>query len=214
MSLGRTGSVWKFDLASGKGVRLADQLAWPSGLAAAPSGGFYVSESWKHRVLLVAETGGSPVQVLAGLPAYPWRLSHATGGGYWMTFYSVRNQLVDFILREHAYRRRMMAEVPEPFWMAPALASNLSFQEPLQGSRLKQMGQMKPWAATLSYGLVARCNAEMQPTFSFHSRADGTIHGISSVVEDRTDLLVSAKGPGVLVRLDKAAAGSPQGAQS
>lgn len=207
MDLGRSGSVWRYDLNSGKGEKLADGLAWASGIAPGPDGSLFVSESWHHRVVrLQAPSRSQPVQVLAGLPAYPWRIVPAGGGGYWLTFYSVRNQLVDFILREHAYRKRMMAEVPERFWMAPALASNLSFEEPLQGSRLKQMGQMKPWAATLSYGLVARCDGNMQPVFSYHSRADGQMHGISSVAEDRTDLLVSAKGPGVLVRLDGAAA--------
>lgn len=207
MSLGRSGGVWRIDIASGRTERLAGGLAWPSGLARAPQGGFYVSESWRHRVVELAPDGkGAPLPVLSGLPAYPWRIAPAAKGGFWLTFYSVRNQLVDFILREPGYRTRMMAEVAEPFWMAPGLASNLSFEEPLQGSRLKQMGQMKPWAATLSYGLVARCDDAMQPVASFHSRADGTVHGISSVIEDRDDLLVSAKGPGLLVRLDGAAA--------
>lgn len=214
MSLGRSGSVWRFDLASGNASRLANGLAWPSGVAVAPQGGLYVSESWRHRIVRIDPSPGTaPTPVLSGLPAYPWRIVPSASGGFWLTFYSVRNQLVDFILREHAYRNRMLEEVPEPFWMAPALASNLSFEEPLQGSRLKQMGQMKPWAATLSYGLIARCDEAMQPLFSFHSRADGTIHGIASVVEDRADLLVAAKGPGVLVRLDHAAARVAQGVQ-
>lgn len=213
MGRGRSGSVWAFDIASGKGEKLADGLAWPSGLASAPGGAVYVSESWRHRVLRLDPDRKAPVAVLSGLPAYPWRIVPAANGGYWLTFYSVRNQLVDFILREHGYRKRMIAEVPEAFWMAPALASNLSFEEPLQGSRLKQMGQMKPWAATLSYGLVARCDAAMQPAFSYHSRADGIVHGISSVIEDRGDLLVAAKGPGLLVRLDQAAARAVQGIQ-
>jgi hypothetical protein len=44
--------------------------------------------------------------------------------------------------------------------------------------------------------------------FSYHSRADGVIHGVTSVCEDRDDLLVGAKGPGVVVRLAGAAAKS------
>jgi hypothetical protein len=100
----------------------------------------------------------------------------------------------------------MIEEVPEPFWMAPALSSGGKFEEPLQGSGLEQMGILKPWAATRSYGLVARCDENMQPLFSYYSRADGTIHGVTSVCEERGDLLVGAKGPGVLVRLAGAAA--------
>jgi hypothetical protein len=96
--------------------------------------------------------------------------------------------------------------VPEPFWMAPALASSGRFEEPLQGSGLKQMGMLKPWAATRSYGLIVRCDEAMQPLHSYHSRADGVIHGVTSACEDREDLLVGAKGPGVLVRLPGAVA--------
>lgn len=211
MTLGRTGSVWRLDLASGAARRLAGGLAWPSGLALAPEGRLFVSESWRHRVLLMdAAQASAPTPVLLDQPAYPGRIAAAAQGGYWLVFFSVRNQLVEFILREKGYRLRMIEEVPEPFWMAPALASTGKFEEPLQGSGLKQMGILKPWAATRSYGLVVRCDAAMQPVFSYHSRADGTIHGVTSVCEDRSDLLVAAKGPGVLVRLEGAAARPPK----
>jgi hypothetical protein len=187
MTLGDTGTVWRLDLSGGAARKLASGLAWPCGVAAAADSRLFVAESWRHHVLLI----------------------DAAKGGYWLTFFSVRNQLVEFILREKEYRRRMIAEVPEPFWMAPALASLGKFEEPLQGSGLKQMGILKPWAATRSYGLVVRCDAAMQPMFSYHSRADGVIHGITSVCEDRADLLVAAKGPGVLVRLAGAAERPP-----
>ena len=35
----------------------------------------------------------------------------AEGGGYWLTCFTGRTQLVEFVLRENAYRRRMMAEI-------------------------------------------------------------------------------------------------------
>jgi hypothetical protein len=209
MTLGKSGSVWRVDLGGGEAVCLASGLAWPCGLALAPDGGVYVSEAWRHRVLLLnASQAGRPSHALIDPPAYPGRIAAAARGGYWLTFFASRNQLVEFILREDEYRRRMIAEVPEPFWMAPALASLGKFEEPLQGSGLKQMGMLKPWAATRSYGLVVRCDAAMQPMFSYHSRADGVIHGVTSVCEDRDDLLVGAKGPGVLVRLAGVAAKS------
>jgi hypothetical protein len=213
MLLGETGSVWRLDLTSGTAHLLANALAWPCGVAVAPDGQLFVSESWRHQVLLInAEKASRREIALGDPPAYPGRIAPAAKGGYWLTFFSVRNQLVEFILRENEYRLRMIEEVPEPFWMAPALASLGKFEEPLQGSGLKQMGILKPWAATRSYGLVVRCDAAMQPTFSYHSRADGVIHGVTSVCEDRSDLLVAAKGPGVLVRLAGAAA-APMGAR-
>jgi sugar lactone lactonase YvrE len=206
MTLGTSGAVWRLDLAHGTAQKLASGLAWPCGIAAAPDGRLFVSESWRHQVLLIdAAKASRPELALTDPPAYPGRIAPAAKGGYWLTFFSVRNQLIEFILREKEYRLRMIEEVPEPFWMAPALASTGKFEEPLQGSGLKQMGILKPWAATRSYGLVVRCDAAMQPMFSYHSRADGVIHGITSVCEDRADLLVAAKGPGVLVRLAGAA---------
>jgi hypothetical protein len=206
MTLGRSGTVWRLDLATGNAVALASRLAWPCGVARARDGRLFVSEAWRHQVLRIdAAKASRPALALTDPPAYPGRIAPAAKGGYWLTFFAVRNQLVEFILRENDYRQRMIKEVPEPFWMAPALASLGKFEEPLQGSGLKQMGILKPWAATRSYGLVVRCDDEMQPTFSYHSRADGTIHGVTSVCEERSDLLVAAKGPGVLVRLSGAA---------
>jgi len=206
MTLGKSGTVWRIDLASGAALALASGVAWPCGIAVAPDGRLFISEAWRHQVLLIDATKANrPVFALTDPPAYPGRIAPAAKGGYWLTFFSVRNQLVEFILREKDYRQRMIKEVPEPFWMAPALASLGKFEEPLQGSGLKQMGILKPWAATRSYGLVVRCDEAMQPTFSYHSRADGTIHGVTCVCEDRSDLMVAAKGPGVLVRLAAAA---------
>jgi hypothetical protein len=206
MTLGRSGTVWRLDLSTGKALALASGIAWPCGIAVAPGGRLYISESWRHHVLLIdAAKASRPALALTDPPAYPGRIATAAKGGYWLTFFSVRNQLVEFILREKDYRQRMIKDVPEPFWMAPALASLGKFEEPLQGSGLKQMGILKPWAATRSYGLVVRCDDKMQPIFSYHSRADGTIHGITSVCEERSDLMVAAKGPGALVRLSGAA---------
>jgi hypothetical protein len=206
MQRGRTGAIWRIDLDTGESTLLRGKLAWPCGLAVANDGRLYVAESWRHRVLLIdARSGAGKDVALGDLPGYPARIVPARRGGYWLTFVSVRNQLVELILREPDYRTRMMAEVPEAYWMAPALSSGGSFQEPMQGSGLKQMGQMKPWAATRSYGLIVRCDAAMQPVRSWHSRADGRAHGIVSVCEDGPDLLAAAKGPGWLLRLDGAA---------
>lgn len=199
---GRNGSVWCIDIRNGEAKLLRGHLSWPWGVALSEDGSLFVAESWRHRVLRIdARTGAGGEVAVGDLPGYPARIVPARRGGYWLTFASVRNQLVELILREPGYRNRMMAEVPEAYWMAPALSSGGSFLEPMQGSGLKQMGQMKPWASTRSYGLVVRCDAAMQPVRSWHSRADGKAHGIVSVLEDGPDLLAAAKGPGKLLRL-------------
>jgi hypothetical protein len=99
----------------------------------------------------------------------------------------------------------MIAEVPEPFWMAPALASGLSHKEPMQGSQLKRLGVLKPYAETRSYGLVVNCDANMKPLSSYHSRADGTVHGTVAACEFGQDLFVASRGSGKIVRLPGAA---------
>ena len=45
----------------------------------------------------------------------------------------------------------------------------------------------------------------MRPIASFHSRADGNIHGVTALVESGGALLVGAKGSGAIVRLTEAA---------
>ena len=131
----------------------------------------------------------------------------AFNAGYWLTFYSVRNQLVEFILREETYRKRMLAEVPEQFWMAPSLSSWRDYREPMQGSQLKQMNVLKPYAVTRSYGLVVHCDQNMKPLSSYHSRADGKVHGTVSACESGDDLLVASRGGSRIVRVAGAASG-------
>ncbi len=200
-----TGSLWKLNLANGQSTRILGGLAWASGLAATGSQKIWLAESWRHRILSVDLATGRSEPALSHLPAYPARIAPAAGAGFWLSFLSIRNQLVEFILREDAYRKRMLAEVPEPYWMAPALSSGQSFREPMQGSQLRRMGVTKPFAETRSYGLVVYCNPQMKPLRSFHSRADGMAHGCVSVCERGDDLFVASKGSGKVLRLPGAA---------
>ncbi len=80
----------------------------------------FVSESWRHRVIALGADGSSRT-VLEHLPVYPSRLSPAPSGGFWLTAFTARTQLVEFVLRENAYRRRMMAEIEPEYWIAPKL---------------------------------------------------------------------------------------------
>jgi hypothetical protein len=49
------------------------------------------------------------------LPGYPARISPAQAGGSWLAVFAPRRQIVEFVLREPAYRKRMLQEVPEAF---------------------------------------------------------------------------------------------------
>jgi hypothetical protein len=200
MSKAATGSVWRADIASGKAVRLADGLAFPSGAAVA-GGTTYVSEAWRHRVLAIG-ADGCPTTALAALPAYPGRIVPAAGGGFWLALFAPRNPLVEFVLREDTYRSRMIETIEPDYWIAPSLATGRSFLEPIQGGARKKLNRLKPWSPTWSTGLVARCDGAMQPQRSLHSRADGDVHGVTSMCEAGGRLLVGARGSGKIVAIE------------
>jgi hypothetical protein len=96
----------------------------------------------------------------------------------------------------------MMADIPQDYWISPSIRPMSSFLEPLQGGTLKKLARLKPWAPSRSYGLVVRLDDDFQIVASFHSRADGTRHGISScaVLGDR--LLAASAGGDALVSID------------
>jgi hypothetical protein len=210
MERGATGSLWLIDLSAltPTATQRATDLAFPTGLAHAPGGRLHVSEAWRHRILAF-ETGATsaPQPVLSDLPAYPGRIAPAPDGGFWLALFAPRNQLVEFVLREDDYRRRMIDNVDPNFWIAPALSSGKSFLEPIQGGARKKLNMLKPWSPSWSYGLVAGCGPTMQPLRSFHSRADGAVHGVTSCCEFNERLYVAAKGSGRIVAVDLADVG-------
>lgn len=188
-----SGSVWVLD---GGWQRVAGGLAWPYGLLPEAEG-VIVSESWRHRLVRLGV--GKPRPVLESLPGYPARLAPAAGGGAWLALFAPRNRLIEFVLQETRYRIDMMAEVKPEFWIAPALSSGESFLEPLQCGGIRMLGVHKPWSPSRSYGLVARLGPDMTPMASLHSRANGTRHGVTSVLEHAGRLYIAAKGGDVIL---------------
>jgi hypothetical protein len=200
MQRGATGSVWRIDLDSAAVTPIASGLAYPAGLAV-DDGGVVCAEAWRHRLVRLGATPARHPVLCADLPGYPGRLAPAPGG-WWLAVFAPRSQLVEFVLREPAYRARMLAEVPRPYWIAPKLRSGRSFYEPLQGGAVKQLGQLKPWAPTLSAGLCVALDASFQLRHSLHSRADGGTHGVTAAVQMDDQLYAAARGDGVVVRLE------------
>jgi hypothetical protein len=208
MELGRSGRVLEFNLGQsngrGNGRELASGLAYVFG-ACATGEGVWVCESWRHRVLSLGSSLGAaptaPMPVIDNLPGYPSRIAAAAGGGYWLTCFALRTQLVEFVLREPAFRKRMLQEIDPAYWIAPALNSGNTFLEPMQGAHLKMMGVVKPWAPPRSYGLVIRLNEAGLIRYSLHSRFDGQNHGVVAAVECAGFLYLLAKGRNRLLRL-------------
>jgi hypothetical protein len=202
MARNASGSVWRIDLAAGSAVCLADRLAYPYGVGVEANGDVIVAESWRSRLIRLRATA-SPDVVLDGLPGYPARLAAAADrDGYWLSVFAPRSQLIELVLREGGYRIDMMRECAPEHWVAPSLRAPQSFLEPLQGGALKQLGTLKPWAPTRSYGLVVRLDRAFQMTRSFHSRANGTRHGVTSCADLGASLVATSKGGDVIVSID------------
>ncbi len=109
MELGRSGRVLEFDLSADTSREIASGLAYAYGVCAARDE-IWISESWRHRLRRFgSEYSGHTV--LDGLPGYPSRLAPAQGGDFWLTCFTLRTQLVEFVLREPAYRKRMIREI-------------------------------------------------------------------------------------------------------
>jgi len=194
------GSVWRISTDGSRQTRIASGLGWPLGIVVAPDGRLVVSESWRHRLVALA-AGRGPQPVLADLPGYPARIHRDPAGGYWLALFAPRNQIIEFVQREPAFLTRMIEEIDEAYWAAPSLRPSATFLEPLQGGAQKHLGMLKPWAPTRSYGLVVRLDQAFRPVASWHSRADGTRHGVFTSLPDGDRLLVASKGGDAIVEI-------------
>jgi hypothetical protein len=65
------------------------------------------------------------------------------------------------------------------------------------------MGISKAWAPSRSYGLLVRLDGEMQPITSYHSRANGTRHGVTSAIEVGGQVYAAARGGDAILDLAK-----------
>ena len=204
LHLGNTGCVVRIDCSNGTLSKIAEGLKFPAGICASQADAdcLIVSEAWSHRLITLHKHERRPPEaLLSGLPAYPARIVSCADGGYLLSAFAVRSQLQEFILREHKYRRQMLAEVEPKYWIAPSLSSGHSFMEPLQAGGVIRLGIHKPWAPTRSYGLAIKLNEDALPISSVHSRAGGARHGIMSAVEFGDRIFLASKGKGVLLSM-------------
>lgn len=194
-----SGRLLGYERSLDKATTLAAGLGYAFGAHVDAQGRILVSESWRHQVSIVNGRRSTPA--IPSLPGYPARIAPAVGGGFWLTLFACRTQLVEFVLRENDYRRDMLRTVDPKYWVAPALSSGTDFREPLQAGGVKQMGILKPWAPPRSYGLVIRFGADLTLLFSLHSRVGGRHHGVVAVAQRGDELFVLSKGAGRILRL-------------
>ena len=196
-----SGSLWEVDVKSGDRRKLAGGLAFANGVAVdAANQRLIVSESWRHRLSAMPIAGGGVTEVLGRLPAYPARVVTAPGG-FVLALFAPLNRLVEFVLQEPQYRADMMREIDSRYWIAPTLSPPDSFLEPLQNGGVRSMGVHKPWSPTRSYGLVATLDSRMQPVTSYHSRANGRFHGVTSAIALDGTILAASKGGNHIIKV-------------
>lgn len=196
MEKNASGSVWRVDPAKGAYTRLAGDLAYPYGLLE-DAGSVVVSESWRSALTRISPDGRKE-SALENLPAYPSRLSRSDDKSICLALFAPRSQLVEFVLSEDSYRQRMIREIDADYWVAPCLRSGATPLEPTQQGGVRQLGVLKPWSPSRSYGLVARLDPSFRPTASLHSRAHGRRHGVTSCLMVGKQLYFAAKGDGVV----------------
>jgi hypothetical protein len=198
MEKNASGSVWRMEPASGSYNQLAGNLAYPYGLLE-DAGSVVVSESWRSALTRISPGArGADERVLEDLPAYPSRLSRGADDAIWLALFAPRSQLVEFVLSEDRYRRRMISEINPDYWVAPCLRAGRTPLEPTQQGGVKQLGVLKPWSPNRSYGLVARLDRAYRPIASLHSRANGRRHGVTSCLTFGGRLYFCAKGDGIV----------------
>ena len=198
MEKGAFGSVWRLEPASGAWTQIAAGLAYPNGLLD-DGDSIVVSEGWRCALTRISPgADGRGARVLEDLPGYPNRLSRSSDGTVWLALFAPRSQLVEFVLTEDSYRRRMIDEIDADYWVAPCLRSGRSPLEPTQQGGVKQLGVMKPWSPSRSYGLIARLDSAFRPMASLHSRANGRRHGVTSCLASEGRLYFTAKGDGLV----------------
>jgi hypothetical protein len=198
MALKPTGSVWRRDPATGAATQLAGALAYPQGLID-EGGSIVVAESWRNALTRISPGARArPQTVLDNLPAYPGRLARAPGGDVWLALFAPRSQLVEFVLKERAFRERMLREIEPDAWVAPSLRSGRSPLEPIQQGGVRQLGVLKPWSPSRSCGLIVRLDADYRAIASYHSRAHGRRHGVTSCLAWDGRVFFTAKGDDVV----------------
>ena len=182
---------------------VAEGLVWPAGAVVSyDENEVLVTEAWAHTLCAVTRHGGNRRYLVDNFAGYPGRITRGESGDYWLAFFALRSQLIDFVLRERKFCNRMMAEVPPELWVGPALSSKSHYLHPTQYGQVKALGVQKPWAPARSYGLVARLNGNGEALESFHSRVGGNVHGVTSVrCTGEKRVIVSSKGDNKLVEL-------------
>jgi hypothetical protein len=195
----RSGKIIR--VAGGEAHVAATGLAWPSGVAR-DGDGVILSLSLDHRIVrrLLSDLSGPDTVIESNLPVYPGRI-HNAGETFWVAAPYARNAATEFILEEESLCRDMVQSLQPSEWLVPQLRRENPYREALQSGQLRVMGVIKPWAPPKSYGLAFELSTSRGVTRSFHSRADGVVHGVTGVFARGKVAIATSRGRANLVEL-------------
>lgn len=172
---------------------VASDLAWPAGVCAGDTGELLLSLSHLHRIEKYILASSAREVVLDNLPAYPGRLTPHPDG-WIVAFPYVRNRLSELLLEEEDFVEEMVRTINPQEWMLPRLRNENPYTSALQLGQLRVLGMLKPWAPARSYGLVGVLGRGGRITSSFHSRVEGSQHGVTAAVSTNVGILVAVRG--------------------
>lgn len=194
----KAGRLIEHDQDTSRSKILLSGLSYPYGLETSHDGKWLLlSESWSHtlsRYPLEDIREATREVLIPNLPGYPGRIIRSVEGGYWMSLFSMRTHLVEFVLGENKYRKKMMQTIDPAYWIRPTLSSGKDFLEPLQAAHAITLGIMKPWSPPRSYGLVVKLDEDFEIVKSLHCRVGGNRHGITGLAEKDGELTLTSKG--------------------
>lgn len=184
---------------------LQSGLAYPNGLALTADGdALLFTTAWDHSIRRLPLNGsGGAEPILQNLPGYPASLTPTQRGDYWLSFFAMRTQLLEFVLEEDGYRNEMMQTIEPQYWIRPSLRKTSSGLEPQQGGSIKKLGETKPWAPPRSYGLVVNLTEQGIMRRSLHSRSNGNKHGTWTAREHGEQVFVSCTGADTVLVANK-----------
>lgn len=207
MEKNSTGRVLRWHPGQGTCEVLADNLAYPNGvLVEEGRQSLVICESWSHSLFRMSSDPKVAFKreiLIPNLPGYPGRLCARDGDGFWLCLFGMRTEMLEFVLEEDDYRQEMMETIDPEYWVRPKLEPERHFLEPLQGGGFRVLGIIKPWAPPRSYGLVIRLDADFEIVSSMHSRADGTVHGITGLAGGSDTVIAAAKGSQKVIYIEQ-----------
>lgn len=124
-----------------------------------------------------------------------------TPTGYAMACLSRRDPLIEFLKTEPAFVEEMKSKIAPRHWIAPRANPEFSHDFPIELGATRLFGEVKPWAPSFSYGLLIEMDADLMPTGSAQSRANGRRHAICDVAVWNGDLLAVSRASGEILNL-------------